>query len=245
MSQAVKVGRKYDKNPELIERYRAGDSEAGEEIVLLNQPLVTSIAQRFFGRGVDTEELVEIGNIGLIKAVNTFDISRECAFSTYAVPLIFGEIRRFLRDDGMIKVSREEKRLLARITKERERRALLGLDTSLKALSLELSVPVEDIASALHSGAPVRSLDECAYSDDEGLTLGGIIFDEDEEPRRFEALGLKMALERLSEFEKKLITLRYFRDYSQVATAEALGVTQVKVSREEKKILSRLKSMLS
>ena len=244
MSQAVKAGRKYDKNPELIARYRSGDREAGEEIVILNQPLVASIAQRFSGRGVEQDELIELGNVGLIKAVNTFDASRECAFSTYAVPLIFGEIRRFLRDDGMIKVSREEKRLLARITKERERRALLGEDTSLRALSVALSVSVEDIASALHSGTPVRSLDEGA-GDEEGLTLGGVLFDEDDEPRRFEWLGLKMAIERLSEFERKLITLRYFRDYSQVMAAEALGVTQVKVSREEKKILSRLRTMLS
>ena len=244
MSQAVNVGRKYDKNPELIARYRSGDSEAGEEIALLNQPLVGSIAARFSGRGVDLDELIEIGNIGLVKAINTFDISRECAFSTYAVPLIFGEIRRFLRDDGMIKVSREEKRILAKITKERERRAILGLDTSLSALSRSLSLSVEDIASALHSGAPIRSLDESAYSDDDTLTLGGALFDEDEEPKRFEWLSLKLAVEKLSDFERKLITLRYFRDYSQAETGLALGVSQVKVSREEKKILSRLKSLL-
>ena len=245
MSQAVNAVRKYDENPELIAKYKEGDSLAGERLVLMNQPLVASIAQRFLGRAPDLEELIEIGNIGLVKAINTFDEGRGCAFSTYAVPLIFGEIRRFLRDDGIIKVSREEKRLLARITKERQRREQLGLDTSLRALSAELLIPIEDIASALHSGAPVRSLDECAYQDDDGVTLGAVLFDEDEERRSFESLSLKIALEGLSEFERKLITLRYFRDYSQVMTAEALGVTQVKISREEKKILSRLKSMLT
>ena len=96
-----------DKNLELLSRYRAGDRAAGEALAELNAPLVYKIAGKFTGRGVDIEELVETGNIGLVKAINTFDFSRECAFSTYAVPLIFGEIRRFLRDDGLVKVSRE------------------------------------------------------------------------------------------------------------------------------------------
>ena len=112
----------YDKNLELITRYRDGDKAAGEELAKLNAPLVYKIAGKFTGRGVDIEELVETGNIGLVKAINTFDFSRECAFSTYAVPLVFGEIRRFLRDDGIIKVSRENKRLAAVIGRERERR---------------------------------------------------------------------------------------------------------------------------
>ena len=125
----------FDKNPELIRRYREGDAYAGEEIVILNRPLVCSIASRFVGRGVDTEDLIAIGNIGLVKAINTFDFSRECAFSTYAVPLIFGEIRRFLRDDGMIKVSREEKRLSAIVCAERERRAAVGESLALSEIA--------------------------------------------------------------------------------------------------------------
>ncbi len=240
MEVLVKKGR-YDKNPELIAKYREGDSNAGEELVLLNQPLVSSIAARFGGRGVDIEELCEIGNIGLIKAINTFDFSRECAFSTYAVPLIFGEIRRFLRDDGMIKVSREEKRLLAKLVAERERRLSLGLSASISALAEAFGLDIGDVASALHSGAPLRSLDECAYSDDEGVTLGSTIYDEDEEARSFDRLTLRLAIEKLPPWQKKLITLRYFRDYSQTETAAALGVSQVKISREEKKILEKLR----
>jgi RNA polymerase sporulation-specific sigma factor len=235
----------YDKNPDLIRRYRAGDSEAGEEIVMLNKPLVCSIAQRFVGRGTDTEDLIAIGNIGLVKAINTFDFSRECAFSTYAVPLIFGEIRRFLRDDGMIKVSREEKRLAAVVNAERERRITLGEPSGIGDIAAGLGMERAAVASALCAAAPVRSLDECAYADDEGVTLGSTVFDEDEEQRAFDRLSLTLAIERLGEWQRRLIILRYFRDFSQVECAAALGCTQVKISREEKKILTRLREELS
>ncbi len=235
----------YDKNPTLIKEYRQGSRAAGEEIVLLNKPLVQSIASRFTGRGTDMEDLVAVGNIGLVKAINTFDFSRGCAFSTYAVPLIFGEIRRFLRDDGMIKVSREEKRLLALISAERERRQMSGEDVSIRALSESLGITAQEVVSALYSGAPIRSLDECAYLDDDSVTLGGTLCDEEENDREFDKLSLSMAIEKLSEWQRKLIILRYFRDFSQTETARLLGVTQVKISREEKKILKILRKELS
>ncbi len=237
--------RGYDKNPELIRRYREGDSLAGEEIILLNRPLVCSIASRFIGRGVDTEDLVATGNIGLVKAINTFDFSRECAFSTYAVPLIFGEIRRFLRDDGMIKVSREEKRLSAVVLAERERRAACGESLSINEIAASVGISAADAASALGALSPIRSLDECAYSDDDSTTLGSTVFDEDEERRNFDKLSLKLAIEKLGHWHRKLIILRYFKDYSQTETAKVLGVTQVKISREEKKILEFLRTELS
>lgn len=236
--------RSYDKNPDLIRRYRAGDEEAGEEIVILNKPLVCSIAARFSSRGVDTEDLIATGNIGLVKAINTFDFSRECAFSTYAVPLIFGEIRRFLRDDGMIKVSREEKRLSAIVSAERERRQARGESAALSDVARALGITPEDAASALAAGAPIRSLDESAYTDDDSVTLGSTIFDEDEEERAFDKLSLNMAIEKLDEWQRKLIVLRYFKDLSQTETAKCLGVTQVKISREEKKILRILKEKM-
>lgn len=247
MNQSIKQEnrRTYDKNPELIRRYREGDEEAGEEIVILNKPLVCSIASRFSSRGVDMEDLIATGNIGLIKAINTFDFSRECAFSTYAVPLIFGEIRRFLRDDGMIKVSREEKRLSAIVSAERERRQALGESVALSDIAATLGITREDAASALTAGAPIRSLDESAYIDDDSVTLGNTIFDEDEEERNFDKLSLTLAIERLDEWQRKLIILRYFRDFSQTETAKVLGVTQVKISREEKKILNKLREALS
>jgi RNA polymerase sporulation-specific sigma factor len=244
--EAKSEGRRtWDKNPDLIKRYREGDREAGEEIVLLNKPLVCSIAQRFSGRGVDMEDLVGIGNVGLVKAINTFDFSRECAFSTYAVPLIFGEIRRFLRDDGMIKVSREEKRLSAMVAKERERRQAAGESLAISEIAQSLGISTADAASALCAGAPIRSLDESAFEGEDSVTLGGTIFDEDEEQRTFDRLSLTLAIEKLGEWQRKLIVLRYFRDYSQTETAAVLGVTQVKISREEKKILQFLKNELS
>lgn len=235
----------YDKNPELITRYRAGDREAGEELAALNRPLVYNIATRFLGRGVELDELVEMGNIGLVKAINTFDFSRECAFSTYAVPLIFGEIRRFLRDDGMIKVSRENKRLSAILNAEKDRRLSLGEDVGVEAIAKACGVSPQDAADALFATTPVRSLEEAAFDDEDSQTLGSTVFDEDAEVRDFDRLALRFAMEKLGDAERKIIVLRYFRDYSQAETARVLGLTQVKISREEKKILKMLREELA
>ena len=234
----------YDKNLELIKEYREGCSEAGGELAEINRPLVFSIASRFTGRGVDFDELCEAGNIGLVKAINTFDFEFGCAFSTYAVPLIFGEIRRFLRDDGIIKVSREQKRLSAQLNAERERRLAVGESTDIGSLAEAVGVSREDAAAAMFSSAPVRSLDEETF-EDEGHTLADAVFDDEAEEKSFERLAVRMAMEKLPEFERKLIILRYFRDYSQVETARVMGLTQVKVSRTEKKILAFLKRELS
>lgn len=234
----------YDKNLSLIAKYRAGDKSAGEELTLLNKPLVYSIAGRFQGRGVDMDELCEIGLIGLVKAINTFDFARECAFSTYAVPLIFGEIRRFLRDDGIIKVSREQKRLSALLTAERERRLGTGESVRICDVAKACGTTPEDAAAAMFATSAPRSLDEAAYDDEDSVSLGQTISDEDAPNRDFERLSLKMALESLSELERKIIMLRYYRDFSQCEVARILGLTQVKISREEKKILARLKMQI-
>lgn len=235
----------YDENLTLLRAYREGDSEAGERLAELNAPLVYSIAGRFTGRGADITDLVESGTIGLVKAMRTFDFSHGCVFSTYAVPLIFGEIRRFLRDDGIIKVSREEKRLSALLCAERERRLSAGEDADLSAVAAAVGVSVQDAASALFAGSPVRSLEEAAYDDEDSATLGSTLCDEDEEIRQFDRFALRMAIEKLSEPWQKLIILRYFRDMSQTETARILGLTQVKVSREEKKIMDFLRRELS
>ncbi len=233
----------YDRNPELILRYRAGDAEAGEEIVRLNTPLVYSIAARFRERGADMGDVVECGTMGLAKAIRTFDPERGCAFSTYAVPLILGEIRRFLRDDGPVKVSREEKRLSARLNRERELRQMRGERTDIRSLAEAVGVSVADAASALGSDVPVRSLEECVFDDDD-TTLGSTIADEDEELRRFEGISLRYAIDRLGEGERRLVILRYFRDLSQTECARILGLSQVKVSREEKRIIARLRELI-
>ena len=235
----------YDKNLELIRRYREGEERAGEELASLNKPLVYNIAGRFSGRGVDSEELVEMGTIGLVKAINTFDFSYDCAFSTYAVPLIFGEIRRFLRDDGMIKVSRENKKIAALINAERDRRLSLGLEVGIASLAEAVGVSAEDAATALFATSPVRSLDESISDGEESFTLGSLVFDEDEGRRNFDRMALRFAIDKLCELDREIILLRYYKDYSQSEVARILGLTQVKVSREEKKILSKLKTELS
>jgi RNA polymerase sporulation-specific sigma factor len=236
--------KRYDVNLELLRRYRSGDAEAGEELVSLNTPLVYRVAERFLSRHRDRDELIEIGTIGLVKAINTFDFARECAFSTYAVPLIFGEIRRFLRDDGIIKVSREAKRLSALLIAERERRLNTGEEVGISAIAAAVGVSREDAALALFSQSPIRSLDEAAYDDDDGATLGQTVFDEDEPTREFDRLALRMAIERLPPLSRRIILLRYYKDLSQEETAGVLGLTQVKISREEKKILASLKKYL-
>ncbi len=235
----------YDENLTLLRAYREGDSEAGEKLAMLNAPLVYSIAGRFSGRGADMSDLIESGNIGLVKAMKTFDFSHGCVFSTYAVPLIFGEIRRFLRDDGIIKVSREEKRLSALLCAERERRLQTGEDADIASIAAAVGISVQDASSVLFASSPVRSLDEAAYDDEDGVTLGSIICDEDAEMRQFDRFALRMAIEKLSEDHRRLIILRYFRDLSQTETAKILGLTQVKVSREEKKIMEILRGELS
>ncbi len=235
----------YDENLILLRAYREGNDEAGERLAVLNAPLVYSIAGRFAGRGADMSDLVESGNIGLVKAMKTFDFSHGCVFSTYAVPLIFGEIRRFLRDDGIIKISREEKRISALLCAERERRLSMGEDADIASVAAAVGVSRQDAASALFAASPVRSLDERAYDDDDGTTLGSIIGDEEAEIRQFDRFALREAIEKLPEPHKKLIILRYFRDLSQTETAKILGMTQVKVSREEKKIMEILRKELT
>ncbi len=243
MENTVNKKASFSDNKTLIKEYRAGNREAGEELCALNYPLVYRIAGRFSGRGIDMEDLVQIGNIGLVKAINTFDFSRECAFSTYAVPLIFGEIRRFLRDDGMIKVSRDEKRLCALLNAERDRRKNTGEDTRISALASAIGVSREDAASAISAGYGVRSLEEKCQDDDD-LTIGSTVYDTEEQKRNFEHLSLHLALEKLPVLERRIILLRYFRDKSQSETAALLGITQVKVSRIEKRIMETLRREL-
>lgn len=236
--------RKYDDNPRLLAAARDGDGRAEEELVRANAGLVRSVAARFSDRGYDREELFDVGQIGLLKAVRTFDLARGCAFSTYAVPLIFGEIRRFLRDDGPIKVSREKKRLAALLSAERERAAASGLDLRLSEIAERVGVTPEEAADALDAVSPVRSLSEYAYRD-EGPTLGETIADEGENERVFDKIAVALAVAKLPALRKKIVLLRYYRDLSQQKVADLLGLTQVKVSREEKRAIEFLRGELS
>ena len=240
------VENKYGENIRLLKLSQNGDEMATEELFLLNGGLVKSIATRFTGRGTDLEDLIELGNIGLLKAIRTFDFEKNCAFSTYAVPLIFGEIRRFLRDDGPIKVSRSQKRLGARLMAEKERLQKNGEeDVKLSTLAERCNVTLEEASSALDAIAPMSSLSDSVYGDEEGMTLEGTLYDEDENERMLDRLAISFAIEKLPELKKKIILLRYYRNLSQQETANALGLTQVKVSREEKKILAFFRQELS
>lgn len=236
---------KFKENLSLVGRAQAGDEDALECVVIANMGLVKSIAARFIGRGTDFEDLTQIGSMGLIKAVRTFDLSRGCAFSTYAVPLIFGEIRRFLRDDGPIKVSRVQKRLAAALMAEKERQSVMGReDVGISELAEACGVTAQEAAEALDSAMPLCSFEE-PVGDEGGRTLENTLADEGEQERFFEKLALSAAIEKLPCLRRKIIILRYFKDYSQDKTAKILGLSQVKVSREEKKILCFLKEELS
>ena len=237
--------RKYESNPRLLAAARAGDRDAEEELIKNNAGLVRGVAARFSDRGYDREELFSVGQTGLLKAVRTFDPARGCTFSTYAVPLIFGEIRRFLRDDGPIKVSREAKRLAAMIAAEREKAAAEGEDLRLSEIARRVGVTPEQAADALDAVSPIRSLSEYAYAGDEGPTLAETLSDEAEEERVFDRVAVALAVAKLPAEKKKIVLLRYFRDLSQQKVAELLGLSQVKVSREEKRALELLRRELS
>ena len=240
------MNEKYKENYALIERAQEGDEEAMTELLMRNAGLVRSIALRHTGRGTDLEDLESLGNMGLIKAVRSFDRARGCAFSTYAVPLIFGEIRRFLRDDGPIKVSRAQKRTGAMLAAARESLAAEGeTDPPLSAIAARAGVSAETAREALEALAPPRSLAESPLGEEGGGTLADLISDGDETDATVERIALRAAIERLPELRRKILLLRYYRDLSQVETARLLGLSQVKVSREEKKILTYLREALS
>ncbi len=237
--------KKYADNAALLQKSLGGDKTATEKLVINNAGLVRGIAMRFVGRGTDLEDLLQIGNMGLIKAIRTFDPGRECAFSTYAVPLIFGEIRRHLRDDGLIKVSRTQKRLAAVLAEEREKAAKAGENLRIEELAKRAGVSVGEAVSAMESALPVRSLTEPVWGEDEGVTLDAVLTDEDEGERTFDKLALSMSIDKLPPLQRRIILLRYYRDLSQQETADILGLTQVKISREEKKCLTFLRRELS
>ncbi len=235
----------YAENTALLERSRQGDEKATEALMLANGGLVRNIAARFEGRGVDAEDLFQIGFIGLLKAIRTFDPSRACAFSTYAVPLIFGEIRRHLRDEGPIKVSRTQKRLAAMLAREREQAIKRGENPRIEDLAAACGVTPAEAAVALDAMAPIRSLSETLFGEEDGPTLDDTVTDEDEAERTFHHLALSMSIDKLPPLRKKIVLLRYWRDLSQQQVADQLGLTQVKVSREEKKIIAFLREELS
>ncbi|MBQ2911374.1 MAG: sigma-70 family RNA polymerase sigma factor [Clostridia bacterium] len=224
---------------ELIIRAQGGDKLAFEEIISGNEKLVWSIVHRFKGRGVDLQDLFQIGAMGLIKAVHGYDTIYETEFSTYAVPKIMGEIKRFFRDDGMIKVSRDIKTKAAIINKAIAKLEQENHEVRISDIVNETGMDEEEIAY-------IRSATDYAFSldapiNDDGLMLKDSVGTDDGEEKLIEKLSLKNALEKLPPKEKKVIILRFFRDMTQQKTADALGMSQVQVSRMEKRAIELMK----
>ena len=233
----------YDENLRLLSEYRSGNEEAGERLALLNAPLVYSIAGRFTSRGADISDLVESGNIGLVKAMKTFDFSRECAFSTYAVPKISGEIRRFLRDDGAVKVSRGLKEQSAAIKGMRSKlTALFGREPTIQEIADQLGLSPEEIAIAETATAATESIQQ--ENGEDGFTLENVLTDTESEEKMVEKIAVRQVVESLPEREKMVIQLRYYHGLTQQRVAKVMNVSQVQVSRIEKKALEKLREFM-
>ena len=232
---------------ELIERAHRGDEKARETLVLENMGLIGSIVRRFAGRGYEQEDLFQIGSIGLIKAVDKFDTAFDVKFSTYAVPMITGEIKRFLRDDGMIKVSRSLKEMAVKVCMTREKLEKdYGREPTLEEVSEEIGATREEIVMAMESASEVESLHKTIYQGDGNAIslMDGIKEEKDASEELLDHMLLNSLLGTLEEKERDLLRLRYFEDLTQMQVAKQLDMTQVQVSRMEKKILGKLRERL-
>ncbi len=228
----------------LLRAAQQGDQEAAERLIVENSGLIWSIARRYFGRGVDADDLYQLGCVGFLTAIAGFQESYGTQFSTYAVPKISGEIRRFLRDDGAIKVSRGIKERAQTIRNARstlEQR--LGREPTLSELSAETGIQVEDIAAAETATGPAESLQRA--SGEEGFTLEHVLGDYGQEERLVERVALREAIARLPEREQKVIALRFYHSMTQERAARVLGVSQVQVSRLERRAVENLRGILT
>lgn len=228
----------------LLKQSQSGDRLARDAMIQNNMGLVWSIVRRFNNRGYDLEDLFQIGSIGLMKAIDKFDVSFSVKFSTYAVPLITGEIRRFLRDDGMIKVSRSLKESGAKMKQAREKlQAELGRDPTLQELSEETGMPREEIVMALEANGEVESIyKSTGISEGKEICLADRLPQEgDNHEKLLNHMVLEQLLDELGETERHLIELRYFGEKTQTQIAQEMGISQVQVSRLEKKILLEMR----
>ncbi len=226
----------------LLRRAGKGDNDACERLIEENSGLIWSIVRRYCGRGVEAEDLYQLGCLGFLKAVRGFDQAFGTEFSTYAVPKISGEIRRFLRDDGTIKVGRTLKQRAAQIAAVRERlRGVLGREPVLSELAAETGLTAEDIAAAELSAAAPESLQQETA---EGLTLESVLRAENGEETMLRTLALRQAVEALPEKERTIIALRYFRAYTQQECAAVVHISQVQVSRLERRALKQLRTLV-
>ena len=228
---------------DLINLAQQGDRQAQEDLVTENTGLIWAIAKRYMGRGTDMDDLYQLGCLGFLKAVEGFDLSYGTQFSTYAVPKIAGEIRRFLRDDGTVKVSRSIKEQAYAIKNVRSQLALaLGREPTVGEISRQTGLSPEEIAVAETATAATESIQQ--ESGEEGFSLQNVLTDTRSEEEMVEKLALRQAIASLPEREAMVIRLRYFHGLTQMRVAKVLGVSQVQVSRIEKKTLERLRRIL-
>ena len=228
----------------LLGRVHQGDKKARDILVEKNMGLVHSIARRFQNRGVEMEDLIQIGSIGLLKAIDKFDLTYEVRFSTYAVPMITGEIKRFLRDDGMVKVSRSLKEEAARIYAAREVfMGEQGREPTLEELADKLQLTREEVILAMESAAQIESLQKTIYqSDGSDIALEDKLpFEKNQQEEVLDRMLLEQMLGSLNTEERELIYLRFFKERTQSNIAQKMGMSQVQVSRMEKKILRRMR----
>ena len=229
---------------ELILRAQAGDREASGRLTEENNGLIWSVARRFFDRGVEADDLYQLACVGFLKAVQGFDPDYGTRFSTYAVPKIAGEIRRFLRDDGAVKVSRGLKERGVEVWRAKKRlEQSFGREPTVSELAAELGLSPEEVALADTALAPTESLQrECG---DSGVALEQLLGDAGEEERLVERLALDQALGALEERERTVISLRFFHDLTQDRTARVLGVSQVQISRLERRAIGHLRELMN
>lgn len=228
---------------QLIARSQNGDAEAREQLIVENAGLIWSVTRRFLGRGTEAEDLYQLGCVGFLKAVQGFDLDFGTQFSTYAVPKIAGEIRRYLRDDGAVKVSRTIKEQAATIKAVRSNLVHeLGREPSLNELSEATGFSIEEIATAESATSAVESIQQ--VTGDDGFSLENILTNTESEECWLEKVSLRQAIEKLSERESLVIRLRYFHGLTQERVSKILSVSQVQISRIEKKALQRLKELL-
>ena len=233
---------------EYIKRAQQGDKESRNTLITENLGLIWSIVRRFAGRGYDPEDLFQIGSIGLMKAIDKFDLTMDVKLSTYAVPMITGEIRRFLRDDSMIKVSRSLKELAARAASVREKlEFMLGREPTVDEIAGEVGVSREELAAAMGAGSEVESIYRPSYGEsDEGICLiDRLVHKDSGNDEMLDRMVLTDLLHGLNPQERRIIFERYYEDKTQTAIANGLGISQVQVSRMEKRILKEMRRKLT
>lgn len=231
----------------LLLRVKEGDEEAREILVNHNLKLVFNLVQRFANRGYELEDLFQIGTIGLIKAIDKFDLSYDVKFSTYAVPLIIGEIRRFLRDDNPVKISRSLKEIVNKVHRTREELTLsLGHEPTIQEIAENTGLNSEDIVTALEAAQTPTSIFDTIYQDDGDpiFAIDAIAGETEESSGWFDRMALKDILKRLPEREKKVLLLRFFEDKTQAEVAAVMDISQVQVSRIERQALKNIRAMV-